>query len=350
MQEKIELFVKNSPSFYEDSGLNDIDNKHKSIIESAYQQFSKGVGIGSIKNWDKQSDMSIPRQLSFLQVKHRGLFKAFFIYFAKLLLRREEDRFIKSTLLDDLEIIKSKTNGSRFLSDNPVHLTPGSDLFYEYQGTTITSRWLRYIYTLQQIQSNGLLKDDQIWVDVGSYYGGLAGLVKKYFPDVRIVLVDFHHQLCRSYVYLSELYPEAEHIFPNGVPQYQNLDGLPKGAILYVPASEYGVIQHSKVDLFTNSFSLGEMRRSIFNSYVNSPLYQQAKSVYLINRFVSAPFFEPTYDTDLSILDYKLEMDKVTYFDIFPIHHYMLLNRNVLGRKELRNVSSPYFEVIINQN
>jgi len=349
IKEKIELFIKNSPSFYKDGELDNIDNKHKSIVESAYQQFSKGVSIDSIKNWDKQSDMSIPRQLSLLQVKHRGALKAIVIYFVKLMLRREESRFIKSTLLDDVAIIKSKINGSEFLLENPVHLTPGSDLFYQYEGTTINSRWLRYIYTLQQIKLNNLLSDNQIWVDVGSYYGGLAGLIKKYFPEVRIVLVDFHHQLCRSYVYLSELYPDVEHIFPNDISQYKDLNNLSSGAILYVPVSEYEAIQNSKVDLFTNSFSFGEMRRGVFDSYINSPLYQHAKNVFLINRFVSAPFFEPTYDTDLDILDYKLEKNKIVYFDIFPMHHYMLLNRKVLGRKEFRNVSSPYFEVIINQ-
>jgi hypothetical protein len=124
---------------------------------------------------------------------------------------------------------------------------------------------------------------------------------------------------------------------------------MPNGSIMYVPVSEYESIQGGKVDLFTNSFSFGEMRREIFDSYVDSPLYQNAKNVYLINRFVSAPFFEPTYDTNLNILNYKLDKNKVTYFDIFPMHHYMLLRRNILGRKEFRNVSSSYFEVIFNQ-
>ena len=349
LQEKIELFIKNSPSFYEDGELNNIDKKHENIIKSAYQQFSQDLDIDSIKNWAKQSDMSIPRQLSFLQIKHRGLFKAIVVYFGKLILRREEDRLIKSTILDDVAIIKSRENGSELFTENPVLLTPGSNLFYEYENTTVTMRWLRYLYAIQQIQSNNLLNGNQIWVDVGSYYGGMAGLIKKYLPEVRIVLVDFHHQLCRSYVYLSELYPDVEHIFPNDISQYKDLNNLSSGAILYVPASEYEVIQNSKVDLFTNSFSLGEMRRVVFDSYINSPLYQNAKNVFLINRFVSSPFFEPTYDTDLDILDYKLEKNKIVYFDIFPMHHYMLINRKVLGRKELRNVSSPYFEVIINQ-
>jgi len=324
IKEKIDVFIQNSSSFYKDDELDNIDNKHKDVVKKAYKQFSEDIDLNSLKNWAGQSDMTVPPQLSLLQFKNRGVFRAIVIYFAKLILRREESRFIKSTLLDDIEIIKSKKNGSTLLSENPVHLTPGSNLFYQHEGTTINARWLRYVYILQQIKSNNLLSDNQIWIDVGSYYGGLAGLVKKYFPEVRIVLVDFHHQLCRSYVYLSELYPDAQHIFPNYVEQYKD-------------------------DLFTNSFSFGEMRKEVFNSYVDSPLYRQAKNVYLINRFVSAPFFEPTYDTDLNILDYKLDRGKATYFDIFPMHYYMLLNRKVLGRKEFRNVSSPYFEVIINQ-
>ncbi len=349
IKEKIDTFIKNSSSFYKDDELDDIDNKHKNVVKKAYKQFSEDIDLNTLKNWSEQSDMTVPAQLTLLQFKYRGVFKAIVVYFGRLILSREDNRFLKSTILDDVAVIKSRNEGASLLADNPVHLTPGSNLFYQYENTTINQRWLRYIYILQQIKSNALLGDNQIWIDVGSYYGGVAGLVKKYFPDVKIVLVDFHHQLCRSYVYLSELYPHVEHIFPDNITQYQDLSSMPNGSIMYVPVSEYESIQGGKVDLFTNSFSFGEMRREVFDSYVDSPLYQNAKNVYLINRFVSAPFFEPTYDTNLNILNYKLDKNKVTYFDIFPMHHYMLLRRNILGRKEFRNVSSSYFEVIFNQ-
>jgi len=349
MQEKIELFIKSSPSFYKDGELNNIDNKHQGIVKAAYQQFSKGVNIREIKNWAEQSDEGTLPQLSLLQFKHVGLFKTIFIYFARLVFRRKRDKFVKSTLFDDMEIIKGKKGGLELLLENPEHLTPGSTRFYQYGGTTINARWLRYIYILQQIKSNDLIKDNQIWVDVGSFYGGLAGLIKKYFPEVKIILVDFHHQLCRSYVYLSDLYPDVDHIFPNDISQYKDLNNMPNGSIMYVPTSEYENIQNNKVDLFTNSFSFGEMRKEVFKSYINSSLYCQARHVYLVNRFVSAPFFEPTYDTDINILDYKLNQDDIVYFDIFPIHHYMLIERKVLGRSEFRNVSSSYFETIINR-
>ena len=46
---------------------------------------------------------------------------------------------------------------------------------------------------------------------------------------------------------------------------------------------------------------------------------QDCKNTYLVNRFVSAPFFEKTFDSDLSILDYLKSEKSPDYFDIFPI-------------------------------
>jgi hypothetical protein len=200
---------------------------------------------------------------------------------------------------------------------------------------------------LKRILIEDLVKKDSIWVDIGSFYGGLQGLVKKYVPDSKIVLVDFHHQLCRSYIYLKTLFPDAVHIFPNDVKKYKNLKNLPSGSIMYVPVTYYHLIANGKVDLVSNFFSLGEMRRLFFKKYINSQLFKKASSKFLVNRFVSSPFFEKTYDTDITILDYVDANSKVTYFDVFPLHHYAIYNREVLGTKAFRNVSSSYFELII---
>ena len=39
-------------------------------------------------------------------------------------------------------------------------------------------------------------------------------------------------------------------------------------------------------------------------SKFGSEYYRDSDYLYLINRFVSSPFFEKTYDSDLNILDY----------------------------------------------
>jgi len=103
---------------------------------------------------------------------------------------------------------------------------------------------------------------------------------------------------------------------------------------------------NSKANLTTNFFSFGEMRQETFKSYYSSKLISNSDNLYLVNRFVSSPFFEKTYDTNLNVLNYMTHEGRVDYFDVFPIHHYMAFERELFGVFGLRNTSSSYFEVL----
>jgi len=175
----------------------------------------------------------------------------------------------------------------------------------------------------------------------------LQSIAHKYFPKTTTVMVDFHHQLCRSYIFLSKIYPQAEHILPDQVSNYKSLKSMPKGSFVYLPVSDYYKIANQKVDLVTNLFSLGEMRREFYSVYMDSILFKESKNVYLINRVMSSPFFEKTYDSDISIIDYIPNKEKIDYFDIFPMAHYNLVKRELYGRIGMRNTSSSYFEMIV---
>jgi len=250
-----------------------------------------------------------------------------------------------SSIQDDIDMIKL-IDGYEYLIDNPVHETPGVGLYYKAEGTSYNLRWLRYVYATKRIIDNDLLTDGGIWLDVGSYYGGLQGLVKKYRPNSRIILVDFHHQLCRSFIYLSKLYPDVNHILPNQIRDNGDFSAIPPGSITYVPVSDYHLIKDNNVELASNFFSFGEMRRSFFTDYYDSKIFSEAKKLYIVNRFVSAPFFEPTYDSELNVNDYQSKNRTVDYFDVFPMHHYAIPFRELFGRKNYRNTSSSYFEMI----
>ena len=260
-------------------------------------------------------------------------------------LKYGDEKSLHSTLLDDMEVIKM-IGGEALLKDNPVHLTPGIKKSFSINGITVNIRWLRYVYLLKRILDLKVLTDDGVWVDVGSFYGGLQGLVRKYNPKTRIVMVDFYHQLCRSFIYLSKMYPDAVHILPIQVSEYPNFTSMPEGSFIYVPVSDYEKLPEQSVDLFSNFFSFGEIKRDFFNIYLNSRLFRNSKNTYLVNRFVSAPFFEKTFDSDLSILDYLKPGKSPDYFDIFPIHNYMLIKRGLFGRNAYRNKSSSYFEMV----
>jgi putative sugar O-methyltransferase len=345
--ELADYFIRHSPGFDRDLELSEIDNKHTEILKSAYQIIRSGQAFGrrNFRSWAGQSDLGVPAQINARTIQAQGLPRTLLRYAYRKLFKRRDDAFLLATLLDDMAAIK-QLGGAELLAENPVDATPGVVDFYCIEGTSINLRWLRYLYLARRILGPGFLPRGGVWVDVGSYYGGLQGLVRKYHSTARLVLVDFHHQLCRSFIYLSQLFPDARHIAPAQLREYPSVQAIPEGGIMYVPVSDYALLKDETVDLVTNFFSLGEMRREFFRSYVTSPLFTQARKAYLVNRFVSAPYFDKTYDTDVALPDYLSTTRQIEYLDVFPIHHYLLVRRAVFGLEGFRNASSPYFEMI----
>jgi putative sugar O-methyltransferase len=346
---KVDFFIKNSKNFYGDSGLDNIDTKHENIVAKAYDLIESSFSINKIRNWEGQSDQTpnfkYIKLLRFIIGDYNLNFNIFTKIYNKIFSNIFINKFALSELLDDIAIIEM-VGGSHLLLNNPQDKTPGSRKTPLIKDYSLSHRWVRYIYILNQIIKLKLISNNNVWVDIGSFYGGLQGLVRKYFPKSKIVMVDFHHQLLRSYIYLNELYPNSIHILPNDMKNYNSFDELPDGCFVYVPVNEYEFIKDYKCDLFSNFYSFGEMRREWFLNYFNSNLLKNAKKTYLVNRFISSPFFEKTYDTDLTYNDYIIKNKSPIYFDVFPIGHYLILNRTLFGRHYHRNISSSYFEII----
>lgn len=345
--ELTDYFIRHAPDFHRDLDLSGVDDKHTAILKSAYEQIRNDAEFSrrGFRNWAGQTDMMGPAQVTSGGIRSQGLARTLLRYAYRKVFRRQEDAFLMSSILDDIDVIVG-LGGERLLKENPVEATPGVGDFCRVRGASVNLRWLRYVYLLKRILATDMLEAGAVWVDVGSYYGGLQGLVRKYQPTARLVLVDFHHQLCRSFIYLSQLFPAATHIPPARLAEYENPGAMPPGGIMYVPVSRYDYLQDQTAGLVTNFFSLGEMRREFFTSYMRSRLFTHSRHVFLVNRFVSAPFFDRTYDSDVALPDYLLPERHIEYFDMFPIHHYLLSNRPVFGREIFRNVSSPYFEMV----
>jgi hypothetical protein len=186
-----------------------------------------------------------------------------------------------------------------------------------------------------------MIENNDIWVDIGSFYGGLQSIVYRIQPQVTYVLVDFKHQLLRSYLFLSELYPNTRHKFGDEL----NSEDFSSGGFLYLSIDQIGVLDNLKIKLVSNFFSFGEMKRDFFNQYTKAKFFRHADSIYLVNRFVSSPNFEKTYDSDLTVLDYQFPEFVNRYFDVFPIHHYAAWRRSLFGSQKIVNTSSSYFEM-----
>lgn len=350
-QSQLEYFISKSPDFFNDGSLPEIDAKHKKVIANAYDLLHAGFTIDKLRNWAGQSDMGVSSRYSVFSkaaigdAKGSKGFAGLLGGISEKINAKLQHLFSFSTMLDDISIVEM-IGGKDLLTNNPQADTPGASQYPLVNGYSVSTRWIRYIYLLAQIRNQQLIGDGDIWVDVGSFYGGLQGLVKKYFPKSRIVLVDFHHQLLRSYIYLNAQYPDSKHFLPAEVDQFSSLSDMPEGSFLYVPVNDYHKIAGKKANLVSNFFSLGEMRRDHFSTYMDSKLFTQADRLYLVNRFVSSPFFEKTYDTNINVRDYHMEGRTSRYFDIFPVNHYLILRRELFGRNFFRNTSSPYFELI----
>lgn len=321
-----------------------LDKKHLKVISAAHKQV-KNVNnfLKNFREWSCQSDFSSPPQISIDHLRILGLKEFIILAFKKILFFR--NRNLKRAFMDDLKILEI-SKASKMLKKNPVHKTPGCKSFFKFRGGSSNNRWNRYAYISHKIISKQLMVNSSNHLDIGSYYGGLQSFLKKDFPESNFFMVDFSHQLLRSYIFLNQLFPYANHVLVNKKKNinFKNLNN----SFVYIPVNEFDLLKNVNFHLITNFFSFGEMKKSTFLNYFFSKCFSNSKNIYLVNRFVSSPFFEKTYDSDITVVDYlKLKNHKIKYFDIFPMGHYHTPNRLLFGTKEDRPLSSPYFEMIL---
>lgn len=322
-----------------------IDSKHNTLLKKNLDKINEGSQffIENFRSNEIQDDLGCPPQISTKHFKKIGYFKTIKNFISKLYSGLYEQNYRRS-FFDDISVLE-EIGASELMKKNPVHITPGCNDFYYYKNTTLNLRWIRYLYFSQRIINNNLLKKNNIWVDIGSYYGGLQSIICKNNPNIKFILVDFSSQLCKSYMFLKKQFPNIKHILPDKVLNRNSYNDL-NNFFAYLPVEKFKDFDFEKIDLLTNFFSFGEMKRDTFKSYYSNSFLKKVSNIYMANRFVSSPYFEKTYDTDLNILDYQSVNHTIKYFDILPIHFYSISKRKVNGINAFRPLSSPYFEII----
>ena len=331
-----------------------LDRKHESIIASAKKNSFNKL-IKNYRSWEMQSDHDVPFQFNFFSLRSYGLTK-----YIRYLLGTIKNDFIYGTnkcssFFDDIEIIKL-LNGFDILEKCPVHKSPGNTIaFFLNKDISANLRWLRYIYFASIVRKYCNFKNKSpIILDIGSYYGGFQYVIKKIFPNSKHILVDFPHQLARSALFLSESFPNAKiySIFDNNTFNYffqnkliQEYDFLLLSTDYYHKFSDTYSLED--LDLLTNFYSLGEMTKNDFKKYINSKILLNARQIYFCNRFDSSPFYEPTYESKLSILDYLIDGFNIKLSQSSGIHNYIMISRKLFGKKKVRPTSSRYFDLIL---
>jgi putative sugar O-methyltransferase len=345
--ELIKQFILNTENFWEDHKIINLDYKHRKILKTFNKKYKDNLELFSkqIINWEEQTDQGHPYQINLKSIKYYGFTKNILDglkYIYQIISKKNYDR---NSFIDDIEIIKLK-KGVNFFNKIDISSRPDKPPIYFFKENFETNnRWNRYVYLASRIINSKLLNSkSKNWLDIGSYFGGLQSILKKDLKNQNFYLLDFNHQLCRSYVYLKQIYPDSNHILPKHI---HKKNKTLTNSFTYVPIGNFKKLKNIKFDLVTNFFSFGEMSRFYFDYYMKSKIINNAKILYLVNRFVSSPWFEPTYMNDLNFMDYENSNFNTKFIDVFPIHHYQNIKRELFGRTNYRPISSPYFEKIM---
>ena len=327
-----------------------LSEKYIHISKAAQELFRQNkFRLRHIRTWSMQDDMGVPVQFRRLIDVDAFFFEnltRFLRNLNPLLLPRSY--FQKVALLDDLRIIE-ESGAIDILLANPVDKTPHVRDVYRRGLYKFNARYLRYVYLTNQIRKNDLLSQHrfQIHLDIGNFYGGLQALLKTYYPKTTFISIELPHQLFRSYLFHSELFPNTEQIV--GLEQFSSFMSNPRRepAFVYLLPRDFDQIGDlCEIDLLSNYLSFGEMSEENFNRYLASKTIKRVKKFHFVNRFISNPRFDPTFNANIKLPDYFIAGTRIKLLDVFPVHHYSITRRSLLGRKGFRNASSPQFELI----
>ena len=221
----------------------------------------------------------------------------------------------------------------------------GCPNIFHYKGYQYTFRWVRHIIFLgvfKEILGNKLKKGFAT-LDIGSSYGIFAYLLKNEFPHSHNVLLDFPEQLVLAYYFLGMTFPDAKIAGYKEISRVDKIDRefIEKYDFVLIPWFLYKNISPESIDLITNFASLGEMKREWFNYYLKSEPFLSTKYFFTVNRFQSAP----TFDNDLTILDYPLNEFNKLHFRVSPYFSHCYTPKYFFLYEKFM-FSSQYFEFI----
>ncbi len=254
--------------------------------------------------------------------------------------------FHRSMVKEQLNLLINE-GADKIVKSFPVHETPGNPNYFNYKSYIINERSLKHYYYLniisKTLDSDIKNKSIKTVLDIGGGYGFYNALFKTIYPHTTQILVDFPHQLIFAYYFFKEKFPNSKILdlrdFDNCDFSYENICEYD---FILIPTNKFNLIKKNTIDIACNFFSFGEMPRITFDSYLDSEFYKTAKYHFLCNRFESSPYFEKTYDNDITILDYKIEKEKIIYFGTFPLHRYYIKKKYLIFA-EKGIFSSNYF-------
>lgn len=260
------------------------------------------------------------------------------------LVRAEEAR-----LLQNLVSIFKKYDFTSYLRKYPSPDT-GNPYLYKYNlnGARVqfTHRWFKHLYSLALFDKYlyPRLGKKFTTIDIGSSYGIFQYLLHKEHKGCSQVLVDFPEQLLLARYFLQSNFPEASIA---GVEEISRLstvsrDFIEKYDFVLLPWQWYEKLESGAADLVSSFACLGELKKELFDYYVDRPVFKSASYYYLVNPVSPVKGSVASGDSDISILEYPfINSESKIMFGISPVY--------IFGYSY--NRFQPFFEYIgLNSN
>jgi len=218
-------------------------------------------------------------------------------------------------LIEDRYDVMKEAGDLEWVRKYPIAM-PGNPYVFEKDGYRFNKRWshnIRYLSLAAAHLGDTLKADRHTLLDIGGGYGIFPMLMKREFPNVSPLLLEFPEQLLLAYYFIRSCHPDWKVNTIDEAEKAPSIDAdfVAKYDFVLVPISCFEKIAPDFVTIASNFFSLGEMSEEWFDAYINSGPVRNARYFITINRF----FSRPTYNTSIDVLRYGLEKYRKIYFE-----------------------------------
>ena len=166
-----------------------------------------------------------------------------------------------------LEMINLLPDADNLLNIRDDLVGNPSDIL-KLRGNKYSLQFINYFYRLLVINQFVDFKASNLFLEIGGGYGGFSEVLKKTYPNVKIIFIDIAPQL-----YVAERYLKS--VFPGRVAGYRdtkqmksiNYDAFSSYDILILPPWDIEKIEDNLIDNFSNQSSFQEMSQDTVRGY-----------------------------------------------------------------------------------
>ena len=166
-----------------------------------------------------------------------------------------------------LEMINLLPDADKLLNIKDDLVGDPSDIL-KLRESQYSLQFIRYFYRLLMTNQFVDFKESNLFLEIGGGYGGFSEVLKKTYPNVKIIFIDIPPQL-----YVAERYLKS--VFPDKVAGYRdtkqmesiNYDSFSDYDILILPPWDIEKIEDNLIDNFSNQSSFQEMSKNTVKSY-----------------------------------------------------------------------------------